>query len=354
MHCLFKTGYLLFSFLLFFLGGGVHATTLDDLRAHDPTSDKTWAEQWFYNIAVPDVGYFKVSLQTYISPDFEVPEPKAYIHLAFSPLDGPIVKHDIFHDEIILDNPDNPGEFYYEVPGLIVADKNHIDINYDFFDFTMRWTGEHHYYWHGNNPGRSPLGILKEIINFGPEWFVYTMGTPIHYSFSDGNIALMGGGFAQLDKGWFDDESSSGIVYTMGLSDELYFMLTGGKVSDTNIEMWIGRYISGAHDMIFYPAFNGLSVRRESDACEGYAKIEFSKINYKLVVEATADPDSFYSQSFPSDVIFGKGQKYMKSMQAKVDFSLYKKGTLIETITMPQALLEFSGPLACETFFDQL
>ncbi|WP_444937878.1 hypothetical protein [Microbulbifer sp. JMSA002] len=342
-------------FVLFLFGSFsslLSATTLEDLRAHTPTSDKTWAEQWFYNIAVPDVGYFKVSLQTYIAPDFEVPKPKAYIHLAFSPINGSTVKYDIFHDEVILVDPNNPDKFYYEVPGLIVADENHIDINYDYFDFTMRWNGDHHYYWHSNNPGRSPLGILKEIINFGPEWFVYTMGTPIQYSFSNGNVALMGLGFAQLDKGWFDKESSSGIVYTMGLSEELYFMFTGGKVNDTNIEMWIGRYISSDYDLIFYPAFNGLSVKRESNACEGYANVEFNKINYKLVVEAKADPDSFYSQDFPSDVIFGRGQVYMKSMQANVTFSLYKKGSLVEKITIPQGLLEFSGPLACEDFFN--
>ena len=48
----------------------VFATTLDDIRPHVPSSDKTWAEQWFYNVAVPDVGYFKISLQSYIAVSY--------------------------------------------------------------------------------------------------------------------------------------------------------------------------------------------------------------------------------------------------------------------------------------------
>ena len=42
----------------------------------------------------------------------------------------------------------------------------------------------------------------------------------------------------------------------------------------------------------------------------------------------------------------------MKSMNAEVDFSLYHFGELKETIHLPQALLEFSGPFACNELPD--
>lgn len=130
----------------------IKATTLQDLKAHQPSSNQTWAEQWFYNVAVPNVGYFKISLQSYIAPDFDTPTPKAYIHLAFPPLQGPTTKYDLFLDEVILTHPNDPNKFYYEVPRLVIANEEGININHDAFKFTLHWNGEHHHYWPGLNP----------------------------------------------------------------------------------------------------------------------------------------------------------------------------------------------------------
>lgn len=43
----------------------------------------------------------------------------------------------------------------------------------------------------------------------------------------------------------------------------------------------------------------------------------------------------------------------MKSMKADVTFSLYEFGQLEESIHMPQALLEFSGPFYCDDVTDK-
>ncbi|WP_444895926.1 hypothetical protein [Microbulbifer sp. SSSA005] len=330
----------------------VGATTLSDLSAHEPSSDETWAEQWFYNIAIPDVGYFKVSLQTYIAPDFAVAKPKAYIHLAFSSETGATTKYDLFFDEVILKHPEGIDEFYYEVPGVVVADEQGVQILHPDFLFNMEWAGEHHHYWHGLNPGQTPFGFIPEIPGVGGKWFLYTVGTPVNYSYFDGSMSLAGAGYAQLDKGWYDKESSAGMIYSMGLTDDLYYMITGAKLGDSEIEMWAGRYVSEEYDLIFLPAFNGFSVKREADACSGYLQVELNKISYKLVVEAKAEIASFYPLEFPSVIIFGGEQSYMKSMQADVNFYLYQFGQLKEQVQMPQALLEFSGPLACDDFFD--
>ena len=338
--------YLIICLLL--LSTHVSATTLDDIRPHVPSSDETWAEQWFYNVAVPEVGYFKISFQTYIAPDFETPSPKAYIHLAFTPLNGNTVKYDIFRDELIMRGFDNADEFHYEVPGVLVANQDGIKVTYEDFYFTMRWNGEHAHYWRGLNPGQTPFSFIPEIPGVGGKWFLYTVGTPIEYSFSDGEQSLFGYGHAQLDKGWYDKESSAGMIYSMGLSDELYYMFTGAKLGNSDIEMWAGRYISDKYDLIFYPAFGNLSVKREIDSCAGYVKVEMNKLRHKMVMEARSDFDDFYSLLFPSVIIFGGEQKYMKSMKAEVNFSLYEAGKLEETITMPQALLEFSGPFYCD------
>lgn len=337
----------LFCLFLTILSLRTVATTLEDLRPHVPSSESTWAEQWFYNISIPNTGYFKISLQTYIAPDFIDPTPKAYIHLAYTPLNGSVIKYDIFRDDLILRGFDDLEQFHYEVPGIVVANKDTLTITFEGFNFSMNWAGEHSHYWRGRNPGQTPFGIIPELPGVGGKWFLYTVGTPIQYQFDDGNLSLSGSGFAQLDKGWFDKESSSGVIYTMGLSDELYYMFTGARVSTSAIELWAGRYISKNYDLIFYPAIGNISVKREYDSCNGDFKLEMDKLTYKLILEAKSELDDFYRQVFPSAIIFGGEQRYMKSMKAKVSSRLYQYGQLVETIEMPQALLEFSGPYFC-------
>ncbi|MFW7522887.1 hypothetical protein ACODM8_01930 [Vibrio ostreicida] len=324
------------------------ATTLSDIRPHHATSDKTWAEQWFYNVAVPDVGYFKISLQSYIAPDFDTPTPKAYVHLAFTPLNGKTVKYDIFRDQLIMKGYDNADDFHYEIPGVVLANQDTLEVTLDNFYFTLRWDGEHAHYWRGHNPGQTPFGIIPELPGVGGKWFLYTVGTPIQYTFSDGDLSLFGSGYVQVDKGWYDKESSAGMVYSMGLSEQLYYMFTGAKIGTSNIELWAGRYISDQYDLIFYPALGNLTVKREIDSCKGYLKVEMNKLRYKMIMEARSDLNQFYPLEFPSVIIFGGEQKYMKSMKASVDFSLYEWGKLAENIYMPQALLEFSGPFYCD------
>lgn len=324
------------------------ATTLDDIRPHQPSSEQTWAEQWFYNISVPEVGYFKISLQTYIAPDFTEPTPKGYVHLAFTPIDGKTIKYDIFSDDLILKGFDDVEQFHYEIPGIISANNHTVNVNADQFNFSMSWEGAHTHYWPGRNPGQTPFSFIPDIPGVGGKWFLYTVGTPIKYHFFNGEESFSGQGYAQLDKGWYDKESSAGMVYTMGLSDELYFMFTGAQIGTSSIELWAGRYISDQYDLIFYPAIGNLSVKREIDSCAGYLKVEMNKFNQSMVMEVMSDLSDFYPLAFPSVIIFGGEQKYMKSMKAKVNVTLFENRQLVETISLPQALLEFSGPFFCD------
>lgn len=323
------------------------ATTLSDIKAHEPTSRETWAEQWFYNITDPTLGQFKISFQTYIGPDSNNRKEQAYIHLAFAPISGPTIKYDLFYDDVILTHPNQSDDFYYEVPGILKADINNLTVTHPEFQFSMEWDGPHKHYWKGLNPGQTPFGIIPELPGVGGKWFLYTVGTPIQYSFNDGELAWSGNGYAQLDKGWYDKESSAGGVYTMGLSDEVYFMFTGAALGDSSIEMWAGRYASTNYDLIFYPAFNGLSVKREIDSCNGSLHMEINKIGKKLILDAKADLETFQSFQFPWIIIFGGEQNYMKSMSAQIDLNLYQFGKLKESIHIPQGLLEFSGPFYC-------
>ena len=67
---------------------------------------------------------FKISLQTYIAPDFVDPTPKAYIHLALL-LNGSVIKYDIFRDDLILRGFDDLGQFHMKFRALLLLIKIH-------------------------------------------------------------------------------------------------------------------------------------------------------------------------------------------------------------------------------------
>ena len=105
----------------------------------------------------------------------------------------------------------------------------------------------------------------------------------IQYQFDDGNRSLSGSGFAQFDKGWYDKESSAGMIYTMGLLTNFLYVY---RLELALPLLNYGRVAIFLKTTIFYPAIGNVSVKREYDSCNGDFKLEMDKLTYKLVLEA--------------------------------------------------------------------
>ena len=85
--------------LAFGLAGMAGSTTLRDVKPHAPFK-KPWNEQWFYYVHDPSVGYFKVSLQSYLLKDSPDDALKGYVHVMFTSVEGKTVIFEVFSDEL--------------------------------------------------------------------------------------------------------------------------------------------------------------------------------------------------------------------------------------------------------------
>ena len=333
---------LFFLFAIFFQNA--YATKLEDFSAHSPTSD-VWSEQWFYNLGDPNTGYIKVSLQTYKSTEMDA--VSAYIHVAYSPINGPTRVNNYYFDNVELDHPTNPGKFYYHVENKVTATEEGLELNLPDFKYSVSWLGPHQHYWSGFNPGKSPMGILADIPSLNAQWFIYSVGTPAAYSFSNDEVDLSGIGTMHIDKGWFDQAYTSNFLYVLGLTDQTQLFVTGGPTGSLGIEPWFAKYVSDDLNLTFPLTIKGLGVKSNYDGCQGELNFEIRNLTYKLVVSATAEPDTFYLSEMPSVKLFNSEQGIMKSMQARIDIKVYHFGRLIEEKTLDQGHLEFSGETIC-------
>ncbi|MGI9280587.1 MAG: hypothetical protein ACR2PX_13335 [Endozoicomonas sp.] len=333
--------------LLLFIAFPAHATDLTDIRPHAP-SGNPWSEQWFFYINDPSVGYFKVSVQTYLTADAGTQKEKAYLHFAYAPVGGTKKIFDYFYDHVNLQGDGTNGHFLLEVPGVIRVDQESVRLSTKDFSFDMKFTGQHRHYWNGSNPGRNPFGLVGELPGLKTEYFVYTMGTETRYHFAMNDIEHEGTAVTYLDKGWYENYKSQGFVFVGAFLPETQLMMTGGYPSTFPLEMWVGRFLSEQQDMLIRPSVVGLSARKVSDACRGYFSIEIKKPGRKIEVEAESDPASFYRSTMPSMDILGAPKPVMKSMNARITVKIFKWGRLVEETLFPQGLLEFSGDEICE------
>lgn len=333
--------------LLYLLTNLSTATTLEDIKPHPPTK-KPWSEQWFYYLNDPAVGYFKVSLQTYIMPDAPDLKEKGYVHVVFTPLQGKTVIYDYYYDnvEVYAAEPGSQA-FRYSIPGVVEASEQQLNLNLPDVSFSLQWVGNHQHYWSGRNPGKSPFGILTELPIVGSSWFIFTLGTPAQYSYQDSSNTYQGHGISHLDKGWYT-QKSSGYAYVMATTEKVKLMLTGGADSGLPIELWTGRYLSEKFDLTFHPTIAGLGVKKTIEPCKSEMKIEFKKLTKKIIVHATANQDDFYKSKMNGVTVFGNKHPTMKTMNANINIKTFRFNKLVEEINLPQGLLEFSGNYYCD------
>ena len=335
--------------LLLSLNTTAFAMDVQDIKPHTP-SKAPWSEQWFYYFSEPEVGYYKISFQTYIQGNSPNMKEAAYIHVAFAPIDGPPKFYDYFFDEVQLVTNEDPDSesFQFIVPDVMYADEHQVSINLPEFEFSMQWTGAHKRYWQRFfNPGEGPFGSISSLPFMDNRWFIYSMGTPTEYQFSNGQVSHQGKGVVSIDKGWYTTVNAQSFIYLFAADENMQLMFTGAQPQGIPIELWAGRYISENLDLTFYPAIKGLSISHEANACEGTFHLEIRKLFYRIEIDAKAPMDSFYISTMPTVDLLGATDPVMKSMTATMKLKVYKFGQLIEEKEIPQSFLEFGDKEYC-------
>lgn len=324
----------------------------DSFKAHR-LEISPFNEQWFYNLSDPDVGLFKVSLQTYATASDST--LRSYVHFAFSDKNGRLSSYDYFFSEVELSFLDDHQPFFYKVGDQVLATENGIELHTDEVDFSFQYTGSHRPYWSEDRRDRSPFGWLGELPSSDARWFIYTLGTPAHYqlrlhdtvsnhrkrSFYQGNAQAL------IDKGWFTAPSRGGYAYAMGLDHTASLMFAGGQLENLPLELWAGRYTSVDHNLVFRAAVENLTMKRHIDACKGELRVEMVNLNRKINFLAKAPVNSFQVFDYPYQRVFNDDTLITKSMSAAIDVQLTLFDEVKETHQFFKGLLEFSGQFIC-------
>lgn len=324
----------------------VLATKLADLKPHSP-SDQPWNEQWFYYFNDPGVGYFKISLQTFIYADDPESKLRGYLHLVYTPVNGKIRSYDYLYDQVdVVSKENSQYGFSFVIPGVAEMSESRIRINTAEFSFSSDLSGPHQHYWRLNK-GASPYSLLTSLPNVANRWFVFSLATPAQYAFSADYAQHQGIASTYIDKGWSTSQATN-YAFVMATRADRQLMLAGGSDEGFAIEMWAGRYRSDSNSMTFMPSIAGLTVERTLSPCEGVLDISLKGLGKELRIHASANPEDFEDSTLPSMQVFNAEFPSAKTMNAKIDVQLYRFGKLVEHSQFQQGALEFGGGMHCD------
>ncbi|ASP38814.1 hypothetical protein CHH28_09035 [Bacterioplanes sanyensis] len=321
------------------------ATTLADLKPHTP-SGKPWNEQWFYYFNDPQVGYFKISLQTFIYANDPELKERGYLHLVYTPIQGEIRTYDYLYDDVQVEAKDSTYGFRFSIPGVAEMDESSIRINTEDFSFSSDLVGPHQHYWRLNK-GASPYSLLTSLPNVANRWFVFSLATPARYTFSADYAQHQGTASTYIDKGWSTSQATN-YAFVMATEADQQLMLAGGSDEGFAIEMWAGQFHSTEHKMTFLPSIAGLTVTRTLSPCEGKLDIQLKSFDKEMRIHAAADTADFEDSTLPSIDVFNAEYPSAKTMNADIQVELYKFGQLKQQAHFAQGALEFGGGMHCD------
>jgi hypothetical protein len=319
-------------------------TTLTRFRPHAPTADP-FADTWYYYVNDPELGYLKLVLVTYLSSQTNGHDQHAYVHVAVAPLDGPTREYDHYFDDVVIATPDgdDPWSFSVDVPGAVHVDARSVELTLPDVSVSARFDGAHEHYWPGPDEAASPFTGPTDGEPGRSHWFVFTLGTPTECRFEDGHGAHAGRGLAYVERGW-SVRQAHGFCYLMAVSRMAKLMLTCGMPND-DVAVWAGRLVTADHDIRFLPFAGEQQVTSNLEPSRGAASLEIEQAGYVVRVVSGAPLRDFYDQVTPSLTVFGADTPVAKTMNARLHVEILRDGAVLETVDLPQSILEFGGVL---------
>jgi hypothetical protein len=314
-------------------------------RPHPPTADP-FADTWYAYLNDPDVGLLKVVFLSYLNDRTEDGHQHAYVHVAHAPVDGPSREWDHWFRDVVSKPVESrgPEAFRFEVPGFVSIDEATMALTLPEVAVRAEWAGPHHPYFPEPDPAASPfMGPMPALPSDESHWFVHTLGTPTTYRFTDGRGETAGRGLMYAERGW-SVRQAHGFCYVMAVSEPAKVVMTCGMPDDDH-EVWAGRVVTDEHDLTFLPFAGDHVVTSRLDPGEGRAEVTITRDDLAVRVRAEAPLTAFYDQITPSLTVFGADHPVAKTMRAGLTLEILRDGHVVETVALPQAILEFGGVL---------
>lgn len=194
--------------------------------------------------------------------------------------------------------------------------------------------------WRNWGPG-GPLTFLPMMPML---WYVDSLGTPVTYSLEAGGRVVQGTGFAHVEKNWGKIFPRAWMwVQATSANNEAHVALAGGPLGIKPLEIvayFVGYKAKGV-DIEIRP--DQLSrYKHEINAKAGTYRLVASNWRDKIVVEASAPPNTFAPVSIPTPRGY-EPHGGLESFGARVKVSAYRLGKLVGTSEFENAALEFGA-----------
>jgi hypothetical protein len=260
----------------------------------------------------------------------------------------------------VTENPDlwSPADFEWQAPGFGSVTENSIDITIPDV-ITIKATMTDRIPWSEIFPESGPEGVLLAA-PIPLHWYVSSVGSKASYEYSVGDGPVVTSeGFAHMEKNWGGTFPHSW-VWAQGTSgnNTSHFALAGGKIKigPALITPWFVGYRSPSVAWNFNPAVAGTVYHTEIDACSGNFYMEAKNPAHTLIIEASADPDTFAPVSIPTSDGWKKNGG-VESFSSTIKVRAYTHSPigglfgierLVDKRTFRNAVIEFGAGYICQ------
>lgn len=303
---------------------------------------RPWSDHWYHYVNDPTFGMVKVAFLWSLAADDDA-TPRAYVHVAVDPLDGPSRQYDHHTDDFVARPVDGgvDGHFLFEVPGVARFERDRLRVTLPEVTVEVDLTGPFVPYF-SDAPGASPfLGDLLDAPMPTGHWMITTLGSPVQYRFHDDVATHDGPGLMYAERGWGVTQAH-GFTYMVAVAEGVQVMFAGG-VTETGDEVWGGRIRVDDRDLTFLPFRDGHGATSQMDPARAWVRLEVTDGQHEAAVEATAPRDAFYDHTTPSLTVFRSDNPVMKTMDAHLEVVVRDGGVEVARAAVPQAILEFGG-----------
>jgi hypothetical protein len=205
-------------------------------------------------------------------------------------------------------------------------------------------------------PWLGPEGLVEFLPIIPLHWFVSSLGSQASYTYTMLDVQgtkVESSGYAHQESNW-GTTFPPAWIWSEGINatNSRQFALSGGEltINGTALTTWLVAYHSPIIQWQFRPTLPGTEYITSIDACSGTFSITAKDLLRKLVINATAQPDTFIDVSVPKENDFSPGA--VESFAAAVTVKGYIKlpwlgDVLVDRYQFTNAALEFGAGYMC-------
>ena len=332
-------------------------------------SEGPWFEGWYTRI-VDDNAQIDVAaiVGSFVRRDvkFEESAKEGYAALIVSDrAKGTSVTYELFPSRTFLEaggqpvtkNPDEraPADFAWRADGIGYMTESDLDLRLsDKVRLRAKFGRPEPLF--PSRPWVGPEGAAANLPFIWSHWFVYSTGSNTDYQLTTEGSSLSGSGVSHMEKNYGSAFPASWVwlhAMTEGGANRLSVAGGPAPVPVIQPEVWSVSLKTKSLDWVFLPGIKDITVKRESDPCQGKFNFTINNPGRRLTVSAKAKPEGFVGIATASSNGWVKAFAH-ENYQAEIDIDAFETNLLggqklVQHIRDERGVLEFGGDHRCPT-----